>query len=642
MGRVIMWRHGRAHRAATADPVLKSLGVTIAQLSGRVKGAPGAERLSGDERAQLSIHRAEWRRRFKTVLVLAVSFVAMVGLFSTLFHELMDHEGRSYSWATSIYWTLTTMTTLGFGDITFESDLGRIFSVVVLLSGSTFLLVMLPFVFIQFVFVPWMNERDRRRAPRSLPVTVEGHLILTTMGPVEQALVDRAVQAKVPYVVLVDDVDTAGRLHDEGRRVMVGALDDPDTYRSARVDRAAMVVATRNDPTNTNIAFTVREIAPDTEILATANSPASVDILEIAGADHVLQLGEILGSAMAARTLDIGGTSHVIGEFVGLKVAEAGVIGTAMVDKSLSELALRARLGVGIIGVWDRGEFSIASGDTVMRESMILLLAATDDQLAAFDAEYAVHSPDARHAVIIGGGRVGRAIGAAFDREGVSYAIVEQLAERGRPGARYVIGDAADRAVLEEAGLDEAGAVLITTHDDDVNVYLTRYCRGLRPDVRIVSRSRLDRNVSTLYRAGADSVLSYAGTGSAAIWNQFRGDETLLVAQGLHVFRAPVPRELAGRTLAEAHVYRRTHCNVVAVDHGDRVEANPDAHRPLPAGGELVLVGTDVAESSFTDQFATERGWVRRRRGRAESLVRPTHDRRPGDAAVEGRRPPQP
>ncbi|WP_204267058.1 ion channel, partial [Klebsiella aerogenes] len=48
----------------------------------------------------------------------------------------------------------------GFGDITFESDAGRIFSVVVLLSGSTFLLVMLPFVSIKFVFIPWMNELE--------------------------------------------------------------------------------------------------------------------------------------------------------------------------------------------------------------------------------------------------------------------------------------------------------------------------------------------------------------------------------------------------------------------------------------------------------------------------------------------------
>ena len=66
-------------------------------------------------------------------------------------------------------------------------------------------------------------------------------IIITSFGPVEEALVVRADQAEVPYVVIVEDVDDAGRLHDEGRTVMVGALDDPNTYRSARVDWAAIV-----------------------------------------------------------------------------------------------------------------------------------------------------------------------------------------------------------------------------------------------------------------------------------------------------------------------------------------------------------------------------------------------------------------
>jgi len=586
----------------------------MAQVTQRMRG-DGTVRDLGwhPDGSKRSVQRAERRRQLKTMLLLLGVFVAMVAAFSTVFHELMDREGRSYSWATSVYWTLTTMTTLGFGDITFESDAGRLFSVVVLLSGSTFLLVMLPFVFIQFVFVPWMAERERRRAPRLMPASMSGHLVLTELGPVEHSLVERAVQAHVPYVVIVEDVDEAVRIHDEGREVMVGALDDPATYRNARVEQALMVVATRNDPTNTNIAFTVREIAPDVEILASANSPASVDILEIAGADHVVQLGEILGSS---RTLGLGGTSHVIGDFAGLKIAEAGVVGTAMVGKTLAELGLRAQLGVGIIGVWERGVFSIAAADTKLRESSMLLLAATTKQLQAFDAVYTITNEESRHAVIIGGGRVGRAIGAAFEAEGLTFAIVEQLEDRRRDGARYVIGDAADRHVLTDAGLDKASAVLITTHDDDVNVYLTRYCRGLRPEVRIVSRSRLDRNVTTLYRAGADAVLSYSGSGSAAIWNHFRGDETLLVAQGLNVFRSPIPKELAGKTLAESHVHRRTECNVVAIESAGQIAGNPDPHTPLPASGELILVGTNVAESRFSQVFPLERRRIFRSRSR--------------------------
>ena len=604
--------------------VLKSLGATIAQITQRVQAGEPDDRgrsMQHYERAQRAAASAERRRRQKTVLVLAVVFGVRGAVFSAGFHALMEYEDRRYSWPTSVYWTLTTMTTLGFGDITFESDPGRIFSVVVLLAGSTFLLVMLPFVFIQFVFMPWMAERDRRRAPRVLPESTSGHHILTQLGPVEAAIIERAVQADVPYVLILDDVTEAGLIHDEGRNVMVGALDDPDTYRNARVEQAALVIATQSDQINTNIAFTVREIAPDVEIVASANSPASVDILEIAGADHIVQLGEILGSAMAARTFGLAGDSHVIGEFAGLQIAEASPTGTELLGKSLAEVQLRKRLGVSIIGVWRRGSFSVATADTVLTDSSMLILAGSAEQLAAYDACYSTRSTAPNRAVIIGGGRVGRAVGAAFGAEGIDFTIVEQLPERQRDGVNYVIGDAADRSVLEAAGIDEAGAILITTHDDNVNVYLTRYCRGLRPDARIVSRSKLDRNVSTLYRAGADAVLSYAGTGSAAIWNHLRGDETVLVAQGLNVFRTPIPKELAGTTLASAHVHRRTSCNVVAVERDGLLEGNPDPHEPLPSTGELVLVGTDVAEARFSEEFPHARRRPSLRRG--ERIRRP-------------------
>lgn len=563
----------------------------------------GESVLHQQARARGQAYRTERRRQYRTVFALVGVFVVLVAIFSVVFHMIMDYEGQRYSWFSSVYWALTTMSTLGYGDITFSSDLGRGFSVVVLLAGSIYLLVMLPFIFIQFVFLPWMTQREHRRAPRSVANSISGHVVLTELGPIEAALVDRCVQAEVPYVLIVDDVDEVMRLHDEGYQVVFGDYDDPETYRNVAVDRAAMVVATRNDRTNTNIAFTVREIAPSITIVASANSPASVDVLEIAGVDHVVQLGEILGSAMAARSLGADGRSHVIGDFAGLKIAEAAVAHTDLVGRDLSDIGLRHRTGIGIIGVWTRGRFEIATGATVLGENSVLLLAATPDQLTAYDAAFSYVAPEIQHMIVIGGGRVGRAIARAAVAEGSSCSIVEQLAERMRPGFDYVIGDAADRAVLEQAGLDRATVAQITTHDDDVNVYLTRYLRGLRPDLQIVARSKLDRNVSTLYRAGADAVLSYAGSGSAAIWNHLRGDETLLVAQGLNVFRTPVPRQLVGRTLADAHLHRRTECNVVAVEHDGRIHGNPDAHEPLPPGAELILVGTTEAEARFCEVF---------------------------------------
>lgn len=543
------------------------------------------------------------RRNLKVLGWLLGVFVVLVVLYSSIFHVLMAREGQSHSWPTSFYWTLVTMTTVGFGDITFQSDAGRLFSVVVLLSGSMFLLILLPFVFIQFVMVPWMALRNAARAPRQLPADASGHLVLTSLGPIEDELIRHADHAGVPYAVITGDLDEALRRHDRGYRVMVGDLDSPATYRAARAGSAAMVAATATDIANTNITFTVREVAPEVPIVATVSSPASVDILTLAGADAVLPLATMLGTAMADRTLGPAGRCHIVGHYAGLQIAEATTSSSKLVGRTLADVELRARLGVGIIGIWRRGHFEVPLPDTVLDGNTTLLLAGTSDQLAAYDDEYAVPGTGDDPMVVIGGGRVGRAACAAFAAAGRPYKIIEQRADRIVDPATYVLGDAADLEVLEAAGIREAAAVIITTHDDDMNVYLTIYCRRLRDDLRIVSRANVDRNVTTLYRAGADAVLSYASTGATAIWNRMRDDETVIIAEGLRVFRAPVPPTIAGKTLAESRLRRRTGCNVVAIEVDGIVTANPEAHQPLPAEGYLVLIGDDADEARWAEQF---------------------------------------
>ncbi len=77
----------------------------------------------------------ETQRNLKALFQYLGFVAGTIVLFSIAFHGIMLHEGQQHSWLTGFYWTLTVMSTLGFGDITFESDLGRGFSIVVLLSG---------------------------------------------------------------------------------------------------------------------------------------------------------------------------------------------------------------------------------------------------------------------------------------------------------------------------------------------------------------------------------------------------------------------------------------------------------------------------------------------------------------------------
>ena len=123
--------------------------------------------------------------------------------------------------------------------------------------------------------------------------------------------------------------------------------------------------------------------------------------------------------------------------------------------------------------------------------------------------------------------------------------------------ATNVLGSAADFATLEKAGICDTPAVVITTHDDDTNVYLTLYCRKLRPDVQIISRATLERNVSTLHRAGADFVLSYASMGATMIFNVLRRTDILVIAGSARA-ESEVPQAWSAR-LSRSGLPRETH-----------------------------------------------------------------------------------
>ena len=548
--------------------------------------------------------RRPTQRNVRLVVRFIVVLVALIVAYSIGFHLLMAREGQSHSLLTGLYWTLTVMSTLGFGDITFHTDLGRVFSILVLMSGMLFLLVLLPFTLIEFFWAPWVEARERERAPRQLPEEMRDHVLLTHHDAVSAALIRRLTQFGYRYTLLVPDTEQALHLHDTGINVMVGYADDPATWQRARLAHAAMVVATDEDVVNTNVAFTAHGVCERVPIVCTARTQAGEDILSLAGSSRVFRLGTLMGRALARRTSGGDAAAHVVGRFDQLLVAEATAQGTPMVGRTLEEVGLRAAAGVTVVGVWQRGEFQRAEPATRIAEHSVLVMVGAADQMRRYDELYGQSGKHEHPVVILGGGRVGRATGAALSQRGLDWRIVEKLAGRARQsGDHAVVGDASDLEVLNEAGIEHAPAVVVTTGNDDVNIYLTIFCRKLRPDVQLISRATLERNVATLHRAGADFVLSYASMGANMIFNCLKRSDVRMVAEGLNIFRVPVPEALVGQSPAESHVRARTGCTVVATWRDEEMQVNPDPSVALVAGEEIVLIGDAESERRFFERY---------------------------------------
>jgi Trk K+ transport system NAD-binding subunit len=559
--------------------------------------------------SQLATLLQENTRRANTRLLLKFFFLLFlfISFYSILFHLLMLYEGQQYSWITGFYWTLTVMSTLGFGDITFHSDIGRFFSVIVLINGIVLLLIILPFTFIQFFYAPWLEAQNKARAPRGVPDTVSGHVILTYFDNVAANMIERFVQYGIPYVVLIQNLQHALELHDLGYDIVVGDLDSPDTYRKLRVNHATMVVVLNSDITSTNIVFTIREISNKIKIISNADMENSVDILELAGSTHVFQFTRLLGNALARRVLGGSMTANIIGRFDELLIAEAPAMRTPLQGKTLAESNLRQITGVNIVGIWERGLFQTPTADTQIGESSVLLLAGNEEQLDNYDrliGRLGYGEMSKAPVVILGGGRVGQAVGEDLKKRDMDYRIVEKNIGIGLKDKHFIHGDASDLNTLIKAGINDTPSIIITTHNDDLNIYLTIYCRRLRPDSQIISRASLDRNVNTLHRAGANLVLSYSSLCTTTTMNLLKPENIVMLSEGLNVFRNHLNHEFVNKSLVELKIRENTGCSVIAVKRNNKVLVNPDPTMRLKKSDELILIGSGKAEKNFCKRFA--------------------------------------
>ena len=545
------------------------------------------------------------KRNFKLLFKFLIVLTLIVVMYSVLFHFIMLFEEKEFTWITGFYWTLTVMSTLGFGDITFASDLGKAFTMIVLMSGILFLLVMLPFTFIQFFYAPWLEAQSRAKTPRELPKNTKGHVILTSFDPLTINLVEQLKKYDYEYAIIATDLQRALELYDMDFKVVVGDLGDPETYRRLRIQNAAMLVATNDDMINTNISFTVREISKNVPIVTNANVDDSIDILQLAGSSYVFQFMKMLGESLARRTLGMSMGANIIGEFDELIIAEASAMRTPLEGKTLIQSNLREKTGVTVVGLWERGQFKMPQPQTRISSTTVLVLAGSAEQLKKYDKIFSIyrdyHAADAP-VLILGGGRVGHAAAQILEERQIVYKVVEKNS-RLIQNDKYVQGNAADLDTLNRAGIQKAPSVIITTHDDSMNIYLTIYCRQLRPDIQIVSRANLDGNISKLHRAGADLVMSHASMGANTILNLLKPDKVLMFAEGLNIFRAPVQSSLADKSLAESQIRKKTGCSIIAIGKENKLNINPEPSIILRKNDEMVLIGTSDAEKRLMDIY---------------------------------------
>jgi Trk K+ transport system NAD-binding subunit len=317
----------------------------------------------------------------------------------------------------------------------------------------------------------------------------------------------------------------------------------------------------------------------------------------------VLPLKRRLGEQLANRVNAGHAEVHQLGRYRDLVIGEFPVHRTPLVGRSLRDLALRRRIGVSVVGVWERGKFEPAHPDQVLHPTSVPVVVGTAEQIMELNALLVIYDTNYEATLVIGGGKVGRAAAETLKSRDVKVHIIEHdpavAAKLNDCADKVVVGPAADRDTLTEAGLEKAPAVILTTNDDAINIYLTVYCRRLNPALRIISRITHETNLEAVHRAGADFVLGYSSLGAESVFSTLQGRSLMMFGAGVELFEVEVPAQLVGKTLEEAHIGATCGVNVIAVQSNSVIVPNPAPSTQLPANAELLIVGTHEQRQRF-------------------------------------------
>ncbi len=208
-------------------------------------------------------------------------------------------EGLSY--LDSLYMTVITLSTVGYGEVVPLSPAGRLFSVVLIMVGLGTALYTVGVV-AEFFLGGRLEDILGAHTMRRQIEHLEDHVIVVGMGRFGQHVINELGE-RVDLVVIENDADKEPELQRQELHYVIGSALEERVLEEAGIKRAkAIIVGTENDSDNVFIVLNARDLNPKVQIHARAESEIGAKRLEASGANQVV-LPHLLGGQRVANAL---------------------------------------------------------------------------------------------------------------------------------------------------------------------------------------------------------------------------------------------------------------------------------------------------------------------------------------------------
>jgi voltage-gated potassium channel len=323
------------------------------------------------------------RRQRRRELVLALGLVVLAFMCGTIGYMLIE----GWSFFDSLYMTVITLATIGYGETHPLSDAGRAFTMLLIVVGLGVVTVVLGSAWQAAVENQIFKLFDRRGKVLDLIQSLEGHTIFCGFSRLGRISADE-LRKKGEKIVVVESNEVRAREADTaGFLVVKGDATLDETLNAAGIKKAGRLISLLpRDSDNLYVILTARESNPSLYIVSRAEDEVGEKRLKRAGVDRIISTYRL-----AARKLADGLLRPFVTEFFeiagtgdnGWKIEEIRIPKSSpMCGKTLGDLALRQRANVSVAAIISpEGELQLnPAGDTVLfAESTLLAIGWQSD-----------------------------------------------------------------------------------------------------------------------------------------------------------------------------------------------------------------------------------------------------------------------
>jgi voltage-gated potassium channel len=230
----------------------------------------------------------------------SIFLLFMVFLTGTVGFHLLEKKG----FVDSLYWTVTTMSTVGFGDVVAVTPEGKIFSIFIIISGVSVTI----YTFTALMVFSMEGELKTILGVKKMQEKIDqlkGHLIVCGYGKVGKNIVATLIKENIPFVVLEKDHDALELLMKNNILHIDGDATYGETLDTAGIKRGKVLISClSHDADNLYVLIEAKEKNPEIHIILRASRPESVQRFRKLGADTVILPEEAGAIQMTAHALE--------------------------------------------------------------------------------------------------------------------------------------------------------------------------------------------------------------------------------------------------------------------------------------------------------------------------------------------------